>query len=80
MFEIWRNGEKNWIWELLMKYKVNILLVDNYQIAHHHNKVPLIPLVDQLVYVFTYSTLIYFLPKKSTSFPPNFNQTPPPPP
>ena len=66
------------IWGLL-KIKIwRESFVDNYQIVHHHNKVPLIPLVDYrlLVYVYIYSTLIYFLPK-STSFPPKTNRNAP---
>ena len=41
-----------------------------YQIIHHHNRVPLSPLA---VYVYTFSTLIYFLPK-STPFSPQKNK------
>ena len=41
-----------------------------------HNKVPLIPLVDLLVYVYTFSTLIHLL-SKSTSFPQKTNRNAP---
>ena len=44
-------------------------MVDKYQIVHHHNKVILIPLADSLVYVYTFSNQIYFLPKSTLSYP-----------
>ena len=46
-------------------------MVDKYQIVHHHNKVILIPLADLLVYVCTFSNLIYFLPKSKSFHPKN---------
>ena len=38
--------------------------------VQHHNKVPMIPLADLLVYVYTFSSLIYFFPDQHYSPPP----------
>ena len=50
--------------------------MDKYQIVQHHSRVPLSPLADSLVYVYTFSSLIYFIPK-STSFSLKNNQAAP---
>ena len=60
---------KYWTWGLLKIKMWNELLLDNYQIVHYYNRMPLIPLAD-----YSWFMCIPFLPK-STSFPQNTNRT-----
>ena len=73
MFKILGKWENIRIWGLL---KINMKWIISRQLPDNKKRVPLIPIADWLVYVYIFSTLIYFL-SKSTSFPPRNNRNAP---